>query len=50
VSVQVLLQFIRLGWYAMMIERLGSLVRIIGQIFKVNRAFLSIVMSNFDDD
>jgi len=36
VSVQVLLQFVRLGWYAMMIERLGSLVRIIGQIFRVS--------------
>jgi hypothetical protein len=33
-AVQVLLQFMRLGWYAILVERLGSLVHIIGQIFK----------------
>jgi len=31
----------------MMIERLSSLVRIIGQIFKVERAFLLTMMSDF---
>ncbi|GFH20502.1 hypothetical protein HaLaN_17634, partial [Haematococcus lacustris] len=35
-SVQVLLQFLRLGWYAMLVDRLGSLVRVISQIFQAS--------------
>ncbi|KAJ9524860.1 hypothetical protein QJQ45_003003 [Haematococcus lacustris] len=35
-AVQVLLQFLRLGWYAMLVDRLGSLVRVISQIFQAS--------------
>ncbi|KAJ9525269.1 hypothetical protein QJQ45_020810 [Haematococcus lacustris] len=35
-AVQVLLQFLLLGWYAMLVDRLGSLVRVISQIFQAS--------------
>ena len=47
VAVQVLLQFLRLGWFAIMAERLGSLVRIIAQIFSDSLYFLFLLGASF---